>query len=209
MAGATQTGSDAHVFDRTRQFDRKRAALIRAAARSFHEHGYSGTTLDMIAASLGVTKKALYRYVSGKLEILYEIFLLWTEVQTEALTIAEAVAGPPSEKIRVYARSYVAGMFENLVPTDRLVGELHILPEEQRREIQAHRKKNDDRLAALFREGQGKGMRSHDPKLAVHTLNGAIDWIFKWYKEGGKLTPAQATDEILEILMTGFLSAKK
>jgi AcrR family transcriptional regulator len=204
MVDAKSQKPDHDVFDRTRQFDRKRAALIQASAHAFHENGYAGTTLDMIAASLGVTKKALYRYISGKGEILYEIFCLWLDLQSAALDEAETLSGSAADKLRTYAGAYITGMFENLVPTDRLVGEVHILPDDQRAEIQGRRRENDERLAKIFEQGRGSGLQGHDPKFAVHTLNGAVDWIFKWYNTGGKLTPAGASDAVMDILMAGM-----
>lgn len=206
MAEVTTGKPERDVFDRTRQFDRKRAALIQASAQAFHENGYAGTTLDMVADSLGVTKKALYRYVSGKGEILYEIFCLWLDLQSSALDKAEALDGPPAEKLRAYARAYITGMFENLVPTDRLVGEVHILPRDQRSEIQERRRDNDERLAKIIKSGQKAGLQRHDPKLAVHVLNGAVDWIFKWYNSDGAMSPNQASDAVMDILMAGFES---
>lgn len=201
---STKKIPDGEVFDRSRQFDKKRAALIRMAAIAFHEHGYAGTTLDMIASDLGVTKKALYRYVSGKMEILYKIFCLWLDLQTRAIEVAEAHSGTFSEKIQVYSRTYVEGMFENLVPTERLVGEVHILPEAQRSEVQARRRENDNRLAKIFDQRIATPRHSRNSTLEVHTLNGAVDWIFKWCKENGKLSPGGASDAIIDILMKGF-----
>lgn len=204
MAEAKSRKPDRDVFDRTRQFDRKRAALIQASAHAFHKNGYAGTTLDMVADSLGVTKKALYRYVSGKGEILYEIFCLWLDLQSAALDEAEARDGPSADKLRAYARAYITGMFENLVPTDRLVGEVHILPEDQRSEIQERRRENDERLAKIIKSGQKAGLQRHEPKFAVHVLNGAVDWIFKWYNPHGSLSPAEASDAVIDILMAGL-----
>ena len=201
---STKKIPDGEVFDRSRQFDKKRSALIRMAALAFHEHGYAGTTLDMVASDLGVTKKALYRYVSGKMEILYEIFCLWLDLQTNAIEIAEAHAGSFDEKIRIYSRTYVEGMFENLVPTERLVGEVHILPDAQRDEVQSRRRENDTRLAKIFEQRPQKRRRQPNSRFEVHALNGAVDWIFKWYKEDGKLSPGDATDTIIDILMNGF-----
>ena len=44
----------------------KRGAATRAAARAFNERGFHNTSLDDIAAELGVTKPTLYYYFSDK-----------------------------------------------------------------------------------------------------------------------------------------------
>ena len=49
----------------------KRDAVVRAAAKLFTARGFKGTSLDDIAASLGVTKPTLYNYIANKEEILF------------------------------------------------------------------------------------------------------------------------------------------
>lgn len=44
----------------------KREALLQAAARLFRQHGFAGTSLDHIAAQLGISKPTLYYYVACK-----------------------------------------------------------------------------------------------------------------------------------------------
>ena len=194
------------IFDRTRQFDRKRAALILEAAHAFHEQGYAGTTLDQIANRLGVTKKALYRYVSGKSEILYEIFCLWLDLQQSAIERAKAAPGSTTEKIRLYAHTYIENMYENLVPTERIVGELRTLSDEQVQEIQSRRRQSDEQLSALFSEGKPREFAEFESRILVHVLNGAIDWIFKWYNPSGQLTPAKASEKVIDVLLNGMLA---
>ena len=57
--------------ERGPQRDAKRDAVVRAAAKLFTTRGFKGTSLDDIAASLGVTKPTLYHYVANKEEILF------------------------------------------------------------------------------------------------------------------------------------------
>ena len=50
----------------------KQSALYHAAAQAFLKNGYHGTTLDDIAAALGVKKATLYYYVRNKQELLVQ-----------------------------------------------------------------------------------------------------------------------------------------
>lgn len=196
--------SQAHLFDRSRQREKKRAAVILEAARAFHEHGYAGTTLDMLAKRLGITKKALYNYIDGKSEILFEIFLLWLDLQEQSIAEAQKTPGTAEAKLRAYASTYVRSVYEHFVPMERMVGELETLEEEAVRSIQRRRRSNDRQLAALFKEGRPDEFAEWDAKYAVHVLNGAIDWMFKWLKPGGAVSPEEASGRVIDIVMSGF-----
>ena len=64
------------VQTRDQQFNLKRTALLKEAARAFSSQGYHATSLDDVAKTLGVTKPALYYYVKNKQEILFECHML-------------------------------------------------------------------------------------------------------------------------------------
>ncbi|MEO8539662.1 MAG: helix-turn-helix domain-containing protein [bacterium] len=48
---------------------RTRAALLRAAAAGFAERGYDGASIDAVAASVGLSKGAVYAHFPSKLEL--------------------------------------------------------------------------------------------------------------------------------------------
>jgi AcrR family transcriptional regulator len=53
--------------------DERKAVIEEAAGRLFGERGYSGTTLDQIAAGSGVTKPVLYRHYDSKRALYLEL----------------------------------------------------------------------------------------------------------------------------------------
>ena len=48
----------------------KRERILEEAVKLFYERGFTGTTLDDIAAELGVTKPFIYTHFRGKVELL-------------------------------------------------------------------------------------------------------------------------------------------
>lgn len=194
-----------NAFDKKQQHQAKRQAIINEAAKAFNEYGYEGTSLDTIASRLGVTKKALYYYVKNKQEILYEIICQWQNTQSTALEYANENGGSGLEKLRLYAEKYVASVLQDLTPVDRMIGELSSLDEERLSKVLQGRKTNDRQLLAFVRQAQSEGAATGlEPKMVVHTLNGALDWIFKWYKEGGELNAPQAALAVFEVISQGL-----
>ena len=77
----------------------KREAVIRAAARAFDERGYHNTSLDDIAAALGVTKPTIYYYVPNKEALLFECFRAGLEPIRAALQRAEHAPGSGRDRL--------------------------------------------------------------------------------------------------------------
>jgi AcrR family transcriptional regulator len=82
-------------------------ALVDVAETLFTEHGYSGTSLDLIVAGAEVTKGALYHHFSGKQALFEAVF---ERVEADASrTVQEALEGHPDpwEKARSGLRAFL------------------------------------------------------------------------------------------------------
>lgn len=53
--------------------DARRATIIASARATFHELGYGGTTMDLVAARCKISKQTLYRLFSGKTDLFMAI----------------------------------------------------------------------------------------------------------------------------------------
>ena len=88
------------------QPEESRAAILRAAAREFAEHGIAGARTDSIAREARVNKALLYYYFHDK-EALYSAVLDETFAGLKN-TVFQALDSnlPPREKILAYAGAY-------------------------------------------------------------------------------------------------------
>lgn len=190
-------------FNKKEQHNNKRQAIIREAAIAFNESGYEGTSLDTIATRLGVTKKALYYYVKNKQEILYEIFCQWLDAQKTSIERANTDAQNGLQRLALYSEYYVVCVFEKLTSMDRITGELASLDSKYVKTIRKRRRDNDQKLIELVQQAIDAGEAADtDPHMVINTLNGALDWIFKWYKPGA-MSPAQAARMTVDIIIKG------
>src|SRR6266404_980970 len=89
------------------QYSLKRRALMKQAARAFSLNGYEATSLLDIAKIMGVTKTALYHYVTSKQEILLECHLLSHELGGQAIKYASTHGRDSLDKIHLLARKYI------------------------------------------------------------------------------------------------------
>ncbi|SFQ18446.1 DNA-binding transcriptional regulator, AcrR family [Amycolatopsis arida] len=70
-----------------------RAALLDAATRLFYEQGFTGTTLEDVAAAARVTRGAVYHHFAGK-QVLFEAVLERVELRVVQDVLDRATAGP-------------------------------------------------------------------------------------------------------------------
>ncbi len=91
-----------------------KAKIPEVALKLFSQNGYLGTSMNDIAAQLGITKPALYKHYASKREILKSIVKRMSDMdyeraeeydmpETEPNGFADAYMKTPIEKIRAYS----------------------------------------------------------------------------------------------------------
>ena len=84
---------------------RTRAVLLRAAAAAFAERGYEGASIDAIAASVGLSKGAVYTHFPSKLDLYLEVvrtLLEQAEWRLERVGASVRSGAGPMEASRQY-----------------------------------------------------------------------------------------------------------
>tara|TARA_R110000782_G_scaffold78293_1_gene155808 strand:+ start:3451 stop:4119 length:669 start_codon:yes stop_codon:yes gene_type:complete len=108
--GSTALGTPASPFRtaQQRQQDRtaKRDALLLAAARMFNDRGFHATSLDDVAASLGVTKPTIYHYLGNKERVLIECMRIGLVALQKAADDVDGAQGNGMEKLRMFLIRY-------------------------------------------------------------------------------------------------------
>jgi TetR/AcrR family transcriptional regulator, cholesterol catabolism regulator len=163
----------------------RRAELSRHAARLFAEKGYHGTSVGDLAQALGVQKGSLYAHIGGKQELLYEAMREGADAFHHGLDeIPEALA--VTERIRLALRAHLATVADQLDVATIFVQEWRNLEGEHREEILAERRRYEDRIRTLFREGRELGeLRSDlDESVAALLFLSAANWAYTWLRPG-------------------------
>lgn len=189
-----------------RQADReqKREAVLRAAVRMFNRQGFHTTSLDDVAASLGVSKPTIYHYLGNKDQVLLECVIRGVEQLRAAADAAHAVAGTGFDRLSEFLRRYAEIIMDDfgrcVIRTDD-----EQLSSESSARFRALKREIDQAMQALIAEGIADGsIAPTDVKLAGFTLAGALNWPARWHKPEGRLTPEEVAAQMVEILMRGL-----
>ena len=181
----------------------RREELTRQAARLFAQKGYHGTSIGEIAEALGVQKGSLYAHIKSKQDLLYETMLEGARAFHAGL---DAIPDdlPATEKIRLALGSHLRAVADQLDVATVFVQEWRYLEGGRRDEIVAERRRYEDRIRALFREGRDLGeLRSDlDDATAALLALSAANWAYTWLQPG-RDTDALA-DRFYEQLLDGM-----
>jgi TetR/AcrR family transcriptional regulator len=171
----------------------KRQEVLREAAASFNSKGYHGTSLNEIAASLGVTKAALYHYFPNKNALLSACFDHAMEAAFASLERGRREGKNGRERLILTIAGYVEQLIDELNCCVVLMEEQALEPDDHAKLVR-QRDRFERALRALVKEGIEDGsIVPCDPKLAIFVLLGAMNWVPKWFKPSGAWKSDQLT----------------
>jgi TetR/AcrR family transcriptional regulator, cholesterol catabolism regulator len=171
----------------------RRQELTRAAARLFAERGFHGTSMGDLAEAIGVQKGSLYSLTASKQELLFQTMQEGARAFHSGLdAIGDQL--PAVERVRLALRSHLHVVAEQLDVATVFTREWRYLEGAHRETILAERRRYEERLRALFREGVEDGeLRSDlDVGAAALLVLSAVNWAYTW------LVPGRDTDELAD-----------
>lgn len=95
---------------REQVLDNSRADILEAAARCFMERGYTETSIDDVARSLGATKGRIYHYFRSKADLFAEVFRAGMDMNYAAVEPLRHETGRPAARWKRMAFAHVMQM---------------------------------------------------------------------------------------------------
>lgn len=189
----------------------RRQRIIDTAISIFHQKGYRTATLDDVARELGLSKPALYHYVSSKEDLLSKIYIQALEsFFANAYKISEMEINP-LQKLRHLISHHIQNIIiKNLAMFSVFFSEENQLPAKEFQKIQQEKRKYTKIFEQLIKQGIEQGyFRPMDPRLQANAIIGMCNWVYKWYKpENSEYTPNTLASHFMELLENGYLSNK-
>lgn len=180
-------------------YDKRREAILDAAARLFAARGFSGASMADLAKACGTSKSLVYHYFPSKDDVLYAVM---TSHLDDLVGAAEGAAQSGDAKARLHAltrafmRLYVGAEDRHKV----LLNELDNLPPARRAEVVARQRRI---IAAVV--GPIEALRPDAPAMPIAMLFfGMINWTHSWFRPDGALTADALADLAVEIMLGGI-----
>lgn len=189
-----------------REVDRasKRDAVLLAAVRLFNERGFHATSLDDVAASLGVSKPLIYHYLGAKDQVLFECMRIGLQQLREAADEVARQPGTGMDRLKRFLRRYAECIMEDFSRCVIRTGDETLAPD-IRPQFRALKSEIDQAMRKLIADAAADGSaKVTDVKLTAFAFAGALSWTARWHEPGGALEPAEIAEQMVEILTRGI-----
>lgn len=189
---------------------KRKPEIRKAAARVFRQYSYSGASMDMLAAELGLNKGTLYHYYKGKADILFDVVLLPLRSLTEILDdIADS--GTVEEQFRAFITVSVQQSVEWADEIGVYFQEMRWLSQwldpAQLAAVNKYEARYTERLRSLLLRAQRAGVFTDtDPTAVRHAIAGMNGFLFGWFNPDGRLTVEQLSEHYADLLLNGLLA---
>jgi TetR/AcrR family transcriptional regulator, cholesterol catabolism regulator len=183
----------------------RRAEIVSVAARLFDERGYYNTSMDDIAAAMGIRKPTLYHHVQSKTQIVVWIHEELVDELTARLE-GRVAAAVPRPAILYLVMEDIVELLETRPGHLRVYFEHH--RELQGEGSQQTRDKRDHYTAlvrTVIEQGQEAGeFEAPDATLSTFAFFGMTNWAYQWYRPGGALGHREIARYLWKTFMNGL-----
>jgi AcrR family transcriptional regulator len=181
--------------------------VIEKAVDLFNRQGYSATSVEDVAAALGILKGSLYYYIDSKEDLLFEIV---NEVHQEVRRIfsdaLKRIDLPAVERLALYVRSQATYNAENVAKISVYYNDLHSLSKQHLKDIRRRQREHFNALIALLNEvkKEGRMKKSLDSTLAARTILAVVISIYTWYRPADPASVSQLADVCVGFVIGGI-----
>jgi AcrR family transcriptional regulator len=165
----------------------KEQEIIAVAAQLFKAKGYRATTLEDIAAAVGMLKGSLYYYIRSKEELLY--LVVRDPIRQAYNTLEEIVRSdvPVTAKISQAIVNHMEVFHEHYPHIAVYLHDFHNLTQKLQQNAIETPKHYQRLWAELLQQGVDTGeLRTDlDVKVTGYAILGMCNWVYRWYNPEG------------------------
>lgn len=180
----------------------KREAILSAAGRLFYEKGYSATTLDVVAAEVGLSKPAIYDHFNSKQAILNSLYYRTMDVTLAAFEDFDQDRYTPTEGLRELVIRFVDVVIDSREGVGFFWRGDTDIPQLDKKRAREFRRDFEGIFLSVIGRGVETGeFRVADTSLAMTCIEGMINWIYIWYREDGRLSADEVASEMSQLVL--------
>ncbi|MGU3576001.1 TetR/AcrR family transcriptional regulator [Brucellaceae bacterium C25G] len=195
---------------RATDFEEKQRGLLMSAAEVFADVGMEKASMSLIAKHANVSKSLLYHYYPSKEELIFAIISTHLEDLVAAIEEADDETLPPQKRLR----QLVGTVLECYKGADNQhkvqLNAAWALPDDKRQQIHMIERMIVKRFSKVLSEINPQLNNADRPLLTPVTMSlfGMINWVYMWFKDGGKITREDYADVATTLILEGIKAVR-
>jgi AcrR family transcriptional regulator len=189
---------------RANDYDKKRLGILSRSARLFAQHGFTGTSITMIADACGVSKALMYHYYDSKDDVLFDVL---SDHLKHLVVVVEAASGSstePRERLIANAVALLEAYRGADAEQQVQISSRKLLPSAQQDAL----KDMERRLVRIVSDAIADALPSvakkHDLLLPLTmSLFGMLNWHYLWFRDGKGMTRDAYARMATGLVLTG------
>ncbi|OHC65121.1 MAG: hypothetical protein A2040_17460 [Rhodocyclales bacterium GWA2_65_19] len=178
----------------------RRADIVRAAGRLFHEKGYSATTIRDIANAVGMRSGSPFYHFKTKHDMLRAVVLEGIGALNDAVARAAAGDGTPRATFEAMLHAHLGQLLgadgRDFAAT--LLHESRHLDPAVLAEVVALKDRYETMWQKALKDLKRAGLIADDSRLARLFLLGALNWTVQWYRPDGSKNIGQIARQLAD-----------
>lgn len=181
--------------------------ILREAAKLFAANGYDGTSMQDIAAAVGIKKASIYHFFADKAEIHSTIVVLSLTRLTGLVQDRLRGLVRASDRVEAFARAHAQHISESApFYFTAALGYNEIVDPAAKAKVQRMRDGYEEALRGIIREGIHAGeFRELDVKLAARAIISCLNWMARWWRPEGPDSAEKIAADYVQLIIRGFL----
>jgi AcrR family transcriptional regulator len=191
------------------RFDRRLGHILDHATQVFCSKGYEGASMRDLSRATGMSLAGLYYYFESKERLL---FLIQTHTFT---TILEKLKGrlegvtDPEQRIRIFILNHLEYFVSNQPGLKVLSHEDESLKNGLNSEIAAIKREYYRICLGLMEDLRRKRGLDFNPRTAVMSVFGMINWTYTWYKPRVDGNAEELAQQMSNLVLNGIVHGGK
>jgi len=188
----------------SRDSEAKLQHILRIAAQTFAEQGFEGTSIRDISRATGISLSGLYYYFESKQKLLYLIqnttfIFILQRVQARLEQVED-----PEARLRILVQNHIEYFLSHPNEMKVLSHEEDALEPPYREEVAASKRQYYALTREIFDSLAKEGLAAaRNPRIAVLSLFGMMNWVYKWHNSRIDPDAQELTDAIVGIFLHG------
>ena len=181
-------------------YDKRREAILEAAARLYARRGVRGASVADLAAACKASKSLVYHYFPSKEDILHEVMAAHLDALVAAAEETTR-AGTAEERLRALTLAFMRLYVDAQDSQKVLLNELDSLPPSARAEIVGKQRRIIAAVEALLAEIRPET----GPRALPLTMLffGMINWTHNWFRPEGRISADALAAMAVDVMLGG------